>query len=55
MMIERTAMLSKRQIQLQMELIINKKLYDSKKISKDTYLKTEQNLLKDLESEKLKN
>ena len=41
-------LLSKYQLQLQIELIINRKLYDSKKIMKDTYLRIEQDILRDL-------
>ena len=37
-----------------MELIINKRLYNSNKIMKDTYLKVEQNILREIEQEKSK-
>lgn len=43
-----TELLSKYQLQLQIELIINRKLYDSKKIMKDTYLRVEQDILREL-------
>lgn len=49
-----TALYSKQLLNLQIELIINQKLYDSNKIMKDTYLKVEQNILRDIENEKSK-
>lgn len=45
---------SKQQMKLQIELIINKRLYQNKKIMKDTYLAVEQNILKDIEKEKMR-
>lgn len=40
---------SKKELLLQMELIINRKLYNSNKITKDTYSKVEQNILENIE------
>jgi hypothetical protein len=45
---------SQKQLKLQIELIINKKLYGKNKIIKDTYAKVEQSILKDIENEKIK-
>lgn len=45
-------LLSKHQLQLQIELIINRKLFDKNKIMKELYLKTETRILKEIESEK---
>ena len=44
--------LSKKQLKLQIELIINRNLYNSKNIERDTYLKVEQDILKELQHEK---
>lgn len=46
---------SKQQLKLKIELIINRNLYINNKIMKDTYLKIESNILKDIESEKSRN
>lgn len=48
-------LLTEQELKLKIELIINRNLYSNKQISKDTYLKTEVNILKDIESEKRRN
>lgn len=45
---------SKHQLQLQIELIINRKLFNKNKIMKDLYLKTENKILREIENEKEK-
>lgn len=45
---------SKQQIKLQVELIVNRKLYQNNKIMKDTYLKVEQDILRAIQQEKQK-
>ena len=47
-----TELLSRHQLQLQIELIINRKLFDKNKIMKDLYSKTENRILREIESEK---
>lgn len=49
-----TEILSRHQLQLQIELIINRKLFDKNKIMKDLYSKTENRILREIESEKNK-
>lgn len=49
-----TALYSKQLQKLQIELIINQKLYSNNKIMQDTYSKVEQNILRDIENEKSK-
>lgn len=44
--------LSKQQLKLQIELIVNRKLYGNKKITRDTYSKTESVILREIENEK---
>ena len=43
---------SKQLLNLQIELIINRKLYSNNKIMKDTYSKVEQKILRDIENAK---
>ncbi len=45
---------SKKQLNLEIELIINRKLYKNNKILKDTFSKVEAGILKDIEIEKNK-
>ena len=45
---------SKYQLQLQIELIINRKLFEKNKIMRDLYLKPENRILREIESEKNK-
>ena len=41
------------QIKLQLELIVNRKLYQNNKIMKDTYLKVEQDILRELKKKNI--
>lgn len=49
-----TTIHSKQELNLQIELIINRNLYSRNMIIKDEYSIVEQNLLKDIEKEKAK-
>ena len=52
---DRNTLYSKKQLNLEIELIINRNLYKSNKILKDTFSKVETGILRDIETEKNRN
>lgn len=53
-MVNAEALHSKKELKLQMELIINRRLFSNNKIMQDTYSRVEQDILRDIENEKSK-